>query len=155
MFPKFTSERKAFSLPRSRRPSISDNSYLVSQVGDVVPIQFYRHQLYVSIDSSLTQKHTRYALTVRQLQITGLEQNRSTIFKRYSEFKRLYMVLLKTCPEELVDCPDFPASTPFKRFDPTVIQTRVSQLDTFMKFLVLHPKLVQLPIVRQFLNLNV
>jgi hypothetical protein len=153
IFPKYGQDRKAFSLPRTRRQSISDNSYLVCQVGDVVPIQFYRFQLYVSVDSAVTQRVTRYTLTVRKLHQHGLEQSRTVLYRRYSEFRKLYNELRKQIAEALTDCPEFPSLHPLRRFDPNVIQSRVHQLDQFMKFLVLHSKLVQNPLVRQFLGL--
>jgi hypothetical protein len=153
LFPKYGQDRKSFSLPRSRRQSISDNSYLVSQVGDVVPIQFYRFQLYVSVDSAVTQSVTRYTVTVRKLHQNGLEQSRTVLYRRYSEFRKLYNQLRKEMPESLADCPEFPSLHPLRRFDPMVIQTRVHQLDQFMKFLVLHSKLVHTQPVQQFLGL--
>ncbi|KAJ3323622.1 hypothetical protein HDV06_001646 [Boothiomyces sp. JEL0866] len=157
-FPKYGNEisrmsscRHSYSNNRlsltSRRPSIIAQS-------DGIPIQYYRYGIYISVDTAVTtEKYTMYKVTYRTLKYNGVQEPAKNMLKRYSELRKFYLKLMKIYPNELADAPLLPKKEFFKRFDPDVIAHRVVQFNQLLKFIVLHPTLVQSEMVINFLEL--
>ncbi|KAJ3269317.1 hypothetical protein HDV01_001603 [Terramyces sp. JEL0728] len=112
-------------------------------------------------DTAVTsEKYTMYRVTCRILKYNGVQEPAKNFLMRYSEIYKFHQKLvnclltwIKKFPSELADAPLFPKKEFFKRFDPDVIAHRVVQFNQILKFIVLHPTLVQSENVTKFLEL--
>ncbi|KAH6563383.1 hypothetical protein BASA62_008594 [Batrachochytrium salamandrivorans] len=145
------------------------SSYIrAHDIGRQVPLVYYRLGICVTVSDPLIpttlsqverlfSKYTVYPVTVRLLKprVTGFVNTRPvsyTLYKRYSEFRALYIHLAREFHSEFKALPEFPAKVFLGRYHPHVVALRLRVFNELLTFVTLHPIYSKVPVVVTFLD---